>query len=301
MKELHGLIKDSEDLSKFFNDERFKSILKKDESGRVLMKPLPPPEKLKNAIKDPIIDNPEFTINIDEHTDFQNLKLWNKTDLWQHYCGSGGENVPKNILSYFSEQLDLDKISDRPRIGDIWWRFLHRVSYDRRFLLYAQRSIMKDWFDWFDPTLPDQIRDHNRPWDYDHILPYSWAHHETKIKSEIKHLVRLWVNVNGNLRVWPLELNRSKGNGGIVEECINEYGLMNIKSVCSASFIKGEGAEWRAIESKVREGMVPNSEGNKFFREQGNHWKVFIEASMDRTVDIYKEWYDKLLIRELMK
>ena len=103
------------------------------------------------------------------------------------------------------------------------------------------------------------------------------------------NLVRIWVGVNGNYRAWPLELNRSKSNREVIEENVDEYNLPDIESVCEASFIK-EINPWLVLQEK----------GGDRFWEKGDHWKVFIEASMDRNLNIYKEWYEKMRINELM-
>ncbi len=293
--ELLLLIENDTDLVDFFNNKRFHSILEKDKNGLVLMRPLPHPDSLRFELNEAITERPDFKLINRESV------LWESRDLWQHFRGTDGENTPTSMMHFFARHLKANEEDDKLQISDVWWGFLNKVLNDRRFLLYAQRGFIQKNYSWFDPTLPDQIRDHNRPWDYDHILPYSWAHHTTRLKSEISHLVRLWVNVNGNFRVWPLELNRSKGNHVVIEEKVDEYDLSNIEDVCDASFIKDDGAIWSEIESEVREGNAADNEKSKYFWEQGDHWKLFINASMDRTSDIYKEWYDQLCIAELMK
>lgn len=298
-KKLHELIKSNANLDDFFNNERFHMILERDESGRVLMRPLPPPNKLCDVLRNKILGSPDFKLLKKESP------LWENNDLWQHFRGNNGDEMPKEMFEFFSSHLGGNENDDKEKISDVWWVFLRKTLNERRFLLYAQRKFINDNYGWFDPTLPDQIRDHNRPWDYDHILPHSWSHHISKnserVKSDISCLVRLWVNVNGNLRAWPLELNRSKGNHEIIEENAEEYSYSNITAVCDASFIRGDGEVWGEIEGKVREGKAPDNGDNKYFWEEGEHWKLFIEASIDRSVDIYKEWYDNLSISDLMK
>ena len=293
--ELLQLINDNAHIVDFFNNKRFQSILERDKNGHVLMRPLPHPDSLCFELNKTITEHPDFRLINRESA------LWKSERLWQHFHGTDGENTPASMMQFFASHLKANEKDDKLQISNVWWGFLDKVLNDRRFLLYAQRSFIQKNYSWFDPTLPDQIRDHNRPWDYDHILPYSWAHHTTRLKSEISYLVRLWVNVNGNFRVWPLELNRSKGNHEVIEEKVEEYGLLKIEDVCDASFIKDNGAIWSEIEGKVHEGNAPDNEKRKHFWEQGKHWNLFIEASIDRSADIYKEWYDNLSISDLMK
>jgi hypothetical protein len=49
------------------------------------------------------------------------------------------------------------------------------------------------------------MEDINRPWDYDHI-------HASNLIANKKHIpgiIRKWHHSIGNLRSWPLELNRA--------------------------------------------------------------------------------------------
>ncbi|MCK5663503.1 MAG: hypothetical protein KAI17_08445, partial [Thiotrichaceae bacterium] len=69
-----------------------------------------------------------------------------------------------------------------------------------------------------------------------------------------------------------------------------EYDLKDEDKVCKASFID-DPATWKELEKVEKDG----------FLKPGKHWELFIKASIDRTVDIYEEWYECLSIKELMK
>jgi hypothetical protein len=281
---------DKKDLPDFFNHDRFNRILKPYQ-GRIAMTPLPHPDELKSAIEAPVITNTEF---IREGNTY-NTDLWTKKDLWHLYREDKGQN--ETIVKYFSDRLypDEDNGGQEDKTADIWWHFIMRVCRNKNFILYAQRQYIdsEDWFGWFDPTQPDQITDYNRPWDYDHILPYSWTHHKSeRTKQKIPYLVRIWVNVNGNLRAWPMELNRSKRDSEIIENAIPEYNLTNKDDVCEASFIRHKD-EWDKLDKS-------RSTKQEFWKS-GPHWPNLIEASMHRTLDLYKEWYDELCIGEITK
>jgi len=282
-KELVELKKheDIEGIKNFFDKEQFAKILQLTDKRKILMPPLPTPDMLNKILLLPL-----SPLNKNEDG------LWTKKDLWDHY---GGEKTPEEVIDFSGKHMAILESDGNQKIKDAWWHFLHRTckSADHTILLYAQRKCINKWFNWFDPTQPDQIIGHNRPWDYDHILPHSWTNHESsRMKSEVPHLVRIWVNSNGNFRAWPLELNRSKRNSKIIEDSIPEYQLEGKGAVCNASFIKNE-TDWNNLCDQTKEKFC--KEGNE------EKWICFVEAAIQRNVDIYREWYEELHIGSLME
>jgi hypothetical protein len=283
------------DILNFFNCDRLATLLQLDERGRVLMLPLPEPCCLRKSLSEP--------------KPWEENELVKTDSLWNLYAE---DRTPEAIATFFLKSLgdniksdDLD-VTLEQKTKEAWWTFLHRVVYgsDRRLILYAQREILNDndWFGWFDPTLPKQIADHNRPWDYDHILPHSWSHDGRGVFSGLSDSVRIWINSNGNLRVWPLELNRSKGAHEIFEKKVVEYGLEDKLSVKEKSFIiertKDGKCPWDLLEDKIpKEGL-----NYKFWDTKSgyDHWHIFVEVAIDRTVDLYEEWYNQLDIKNLI-
>lgn len=279
---------DQSSLHDFFNQEGFSELLNGDDKGVVLMLPIPHPDCLKKAIHSQVVKDKEFE-EVPIGNDKSSNLWWKKPYMWNHL---GGESTPESMRVFFYDKLNngVSGVNNDQKIRELWWRFFEQVYKNKRFILYAQREQLKSWYDWFDPTQPDQIQDRNRPWDYDHILPYSWAHHTSRVFSELPHLVRIWINANGNFRAWPLELNRSKGNDEIIEDKVDGYPILDTKeNVCKASFISTPG-KWSEL----------NEVGKDGFNKSGEHWKTFVGISIDRTIEIYEAWYDTLLIDELM-
>jgi Protein of unknown function DUF262 len=291
-KELSEIQEDAS-LIDFFNNKRFSDILKVDEQQRVLMTPLPSPEAVKEVLMQKIPENDGY-IKIPKNIKESEL-WWKKKGIWDHF---GGVNSPEDMINFFNQYT---KDNDQ-KSREVWFNFFKFIFNDRRLLLYAQRCKINDWFDWYDPTLPDQIHDHNRPWDNDHILPHSWAHDKRGVYQNFPYLVRIWINANGNFRIWPLELNRSKGNKVIIEESIESYNLHDKSMVYEASFInKKNQVEWEKLDNEeLWEKDTSGNYDNKFWK-QGNHWGIFLDAAMDRTIDIYREWYEQLAIDQLMQ
>ncbi|RMD98864.1 MAG: hypothetical protein D6816_15645, partial [Bacteroidetes bacterium] len=80
------------------------------------------------------------------------------------------------------------------------------------------------------------------------------------------------------------------------ENAVVEYDLEDPSAVLTASFVsETDKAYWQKL------GVVSSKDDFRGNHEGGNHeaWRWFIEASLRRTVIIYREWYRCLCIREL--
>lgn len=255
-------------ITDFFDSVRFNSLFYDKNS---LLMPLPEPQEVRDALASMILKN------------MGSGEIW-KQDWWDQV-----KDPEQDIVKYFNDWIYAD---DRSVAQKAWLNFFRAIYKDKRFLLYAQRRFIKAQFDWFDPILPDQTQDKNRPWDYDHILPHSWTHHRTgRTINDVPRLVKTWVNSNGNFRVWPYELNRSKGNQFLFEKELPTYNL-NEKEVIEASFVS-DIAAWDSIE-ELKNGKFIEKNGSKV-------QQLFVTAAVNRTVDIYQEWYEQLHVRELME
>lgn len=208
------------------------------------------------------------------------LGSWNRTgeepqNLWEMYFSQPSPEQQDLYAKLYPDDDSHKAISD----------FLNMVCHDKRLLLYAQRSYVGKWFGWFDPTQIARVNDHNVPWDFDHILPWSWVGNE-RIYSPVPKSVRVFVNSIGNLRAWPAEYNRSKGNRAMFEEEIAEYGLLSKTDIYDASFVKHHES-WNKLEELS---------GGDFW-SSGNELEIFRRFHpivTARIVDIYEEWHTNL-------
>lgn len=251
-KKLIALENGEGDIAEFFGRGTFRLFTTKpDSGGSATMTDLPDVATLKENLLAPRKD----------------------ADSWDALLAIGGEPKYANFEYLYSEGA-----------GGIP-KFLKVLFADRRLVLFAQRRHMKDWFGWFDPTRVGQVTDHNAPWDFDHILPKSWTG-ESRTSPSIPNLVRIWISSNGNVRAWPAELNRSKGNACMIEkERIPEYGLENEDATFRASFVARDDG-WGDL-AVVQE--IPQFRDTK-------HYNHFVEAAVTRTVKIYEEWHKQLRI-----
>jgi hypothetical protein len=267
-KALQKEIEVENNITDFFGSVRFNALFCNKDS---LLMPLPEPQDVRDALTSMVLKN------------MGSGEIW-KQDWWDQI-----KDPEQDIVRYFNEWIYAD---DMGVAQNLWFKFFKKIYKNRRFLLYSQRSFIKEHFDWFDPILPDQTEDHNRPWDFDHILPHSWTHHSSgRTLTHASRLVKTWVNSNGNFRVWPYELNRSKGNQFLFEKELPTYNLTG-KEVIEASFVIDIGA-WDSIE-ELKNGKFMEKNGSKV-------QQLFITAAVNRTVDIYQEWYEQLHIGELME
>lgn len=148
---------------------------------------------------------------------------------------------------------------------------LQIIERERELLLYAQRTYLKRRFKDYDPAREDLWEQHNRPWDYDHILPSS----KISGKHYIPAGVKAWVYCIANLRAWPMEDNRSdQADSPIKKIRPSYYNDSFIIDMELDGFEKGYTEEIRNFDFA----------------------NVFISAGKNRLLRIYREWYDTLEI-----
>lgn len=175
----------------------------------------------------------------------------------------------KNLKDWDFWQLIGEESSDSAN-----WPFLERLWERKELLLYAQRAFMCTRFQDYDPSRTDTWKESNRPWDYDHLLPKVTLHYN---QGTFKRACDQWVDTIGNLRAWPMELNRSKGAAldGIKED---EY---------TNSFILG--AEECKAFSMTKHDLYDAEKS-----------AAFMLASRSRMLRIYAEWFTTLDIGYLL-
>lgn len=98
-----------------------------------------------------------------------------------------------------------------------WHDFYSRISFwrnaeAREMLLYAQRAFINKHFCLYDPAREDLWEEHNRPWDYDHIIPQNWIKQKGRQRRQFTEYCDHWVDRIGNIAAIPFEANRSKGD-----------------------------------------------------------------------------------------
>jgi hypothetical protein len=159
-----------------------------------------------------------------------------------------------------------------------WEGFLN-FRGNRELLLYAQRHFLARRFSDYNPARKDLWEAHNRPWDFDHILPQSYFRNR-KDGAHYMGLCQTLGNTIGNYRAWPYEDNRS-----------DQAELAKVK-------LKGDPTRLEDSFLTIEE-MREFSQGDDV-RHKEPAARMFIEAGRKRLLRIYREWYETVGVSELI-
>lgn len=296
-----------EKIDDFFNRTNFRFILPTEPDGKIVMLPLVPPDILDKLIQDRV------TSGCSGYLGPKNKQYWLAASGWTHYSD---RLVPSEFsklhigLKDWLNQIPLDPLDGQVDVTDstshperrreAWYQFMEKLWSNRRMVDYAQRAWLMRWFHDFDPTLPGQMDDLNRPWDYDHIHPQSMGS-----SSSIRNLpavIREWHTSIGNIRAWPLELNRGDQDDApaikldTTSHDTQRFQLEDSKTLRKASFI-GETKDWPHWQNSV-----PNQlKNNRYLldAENAENRIALITAITTRFCRIYREWYESLALDKL--
>ena len=221
---------------------------------------------------------------------------------------SGEENDSKIVLKVLSSK-NLNKILTKPQNNDDlknwrWWTeyinnskferneilerekglvpFLNRLfegntgrGKARYLLLYAQRKYLARKFSDYDPSNSDLWEQDNRPWDFDHILPSAVLGYN---QGTFREVCRQWAGTIGNLRAWPMEENRSRGDQQAfktITGCDVENSFLTTNDISSFSM-----------------------ERDDVYDLKKSH--TFVCAVRERLLKIYEEWQKFLPVKNLL-
>jgi hypothetical protein len=172
----------------------------------------------------------------------------------------------------------------RQKAENSLWPFVHKTIHSRPLLLYAQRRYLSVQFESYDPSCVDVWTGHDRPWDYDHILPSAVIYR--KHNQEFKSACSQWTGTIGNLRAWPLEANRSKSDDMAIRTITTPEDRSN-------SLITAE------VENKDQDECLAFSMCEQDINDPSKVAR-FMNAARSRMLRIYAEWYDSLEISRLL-
>lgn len=138
--------------------------------------------------------------------------------------------ISKDAFSLlFGKEIGSDKgwrTWEEDRTNQPWWPLWKLVASNREMLLYAQREYICRKFPNYDPAKLDLWEEHNRPWDYDHIIPQDWIYQYRAWKKQYTDYCCNWKDNNGNMAAIPFEINRSKSNSADWKEYIDYKDLL---------------------------------------------------------------------------
>jgi len=265
---------------------------------RVHLLPLVPPEILRCAVQNRVID--PFKEADDD--------LWSNWQFHNHFA-----NDPQDLIqaaNWYSSLHNLVPVGSEDDVAqhrsNAWRAFVNALIDKRELTLYAQRGSLLNWFPDYDPASADRKKgtDHpDQPWDFDHILPskYKSAHY-------VPNIIREWQRSLGNLRAWPAEVNRSDGatppidklcepdaDASIDSRELKCYNLTSQTARLKASSITTEELElWR--EACPNEG----EHSNYLAQSENKHKRCMVlRVITARWVRLYEDWYKDLKIADL--
>jgi len=169
---------------------------------------------------------------------------------------------------------DMQKERERDQL----WGFVNRIHNLRHadtILLYAQRKYYYRKFGTY-ADFSYFWQAHNRPWDYDHILPKSVLYWQKGI--EFKSFADPWLWNIGNYRILHFSDNRSRQDSPLGEN----------EKLEDLFLLPKEKNEYNAF-------LLKTSDFNDFEKA-----KRFVEASKNRLIEIYRKWWEGLEVDNLL-
>ena len=153
--------------------------------------------------------------------------------------------------------------------ADAHGRFIEKVKDTREMLLYHQRDYINAAFQGFDPSNKLMWKGHNRPWDYDHILPSNDLDGRRLRNDKTKYLYicQSWQQSIGNLIAVDLSFNRSAQD-----------------SLTASDKYPNDKAITTAFDFKIED------------TDNIHSTRSFVLAAKNRFLEIYTDWHTNLLV-----
>jgi len=284
----------------YFNRKQFSQICRLDEHLNQHMVPLIGVEDLERICKKHITGY----VGCQDTITRKDSRIWKEWD-WYHWLVVPAASELKDFyIARLSPTKTVRNASDIDvpdsalgacdRFFDVLWN-CHPM------LLFAQRKWLATWFPNFNPALPEFMEDKNRPWDYDHIHPQNYLRSDggNSLRG-MPQLIKDWHGSIGNLRAWPLEINRADGDRipqlkfddiGAIER---RYGINREKHKLEASFVGADDLPcWHE--------SLPAGSERGYLKESDAHEArcALIKAIVTRFNRIYQDWYQGLRLADL--
>lgn len=161
-------------------------------------------------------------------------------------------------------------------------------------LIYAQREQMAHLFREYDPSQVGYWDLHNRPWDFDHILPQSAFTNLKQSKNTYMESCKQWGKTIANLHILPFEENRSRHAKEADKSLRADGDSLRRMLLLDAAAAPSDRRPFFSLTSV----HVKDSDTNASLSRQKVH--DFIIDARSRLLRIYRDWFDTLLIRDLL-
>lgn len=294
-------------LPDFFNKSVFEKTLRLGRNDKLIACPLPTPEILELIIRQRVTEAAGFN---QPDSDF--WKKWNRYESLQ-------QAFPEVLKKWFydcvdriwwSEEKDALTPDQNAKHDEVWRHFSNQLWDKKSLVLFAQRARLRQWFPDYDPTVPDQIEDKNRPWDWDHIHPRRYLISDSGSSLRmIPRIVWAWHGSIGNFRAWPLELNRADGDISPRQKFSDDdrvrktrYDMKDAQADCDASFVGDQSDGLDEWHNSVPEAVENGNQNKRYLAldEHGQARQALVRAITHRFTKLYRHWYAGLRICDLM-
>ena len=207
------------------------------------------PEELKEKLEEKI--NAAFEAMENSNTDFHNL--------WQ-------------LLTYRNDE-DL-------RFAN----FASKLWHMQEFLVYIQRKQLCD-MSGYDPSNKTLWETHNRPWDYDHMLPSAALNAQGKGLRKYTSLCKIFQRGIGNQMALPFSMNRSKSDGDFVQHYQNSENEER-ELIKSAFALDEDKLDAFSLTLDTSEDQAAAEK--------------YIQATNKRLIKLYQQWFNDLSVEDLI-
>lgn len=177
-----------------------------------------------------------------------------------------------------------------------FWPLLTRLregDSSKYLLIFGQRDWMHQRFP-YDPSIAGYWEDHNRPWDYDHILP-QYMFTNWKRKNTFLWVCQEWGNTIGNLHILPFEQNRSRQNDLATDSLPGNAAFLRGAFLDDTS--QTPPGDLRSMFSITVE-HVTDSGPDPAVNRQKVHG--FVTAARTRMLRLYTDWFDSMDIGSML-
>ncbi len=301
---------EGEGIKTFFSAKRFVKAFKRTD-GQFGLLPLVPPNVLESAIESNVFgrgfDSPASDLweswtweklterSIDDRVLGKKLHRWYKRSFKKLWDRTDNQD---------EEALDVGSLYQQA-----WKLFVDKLKTEKALVLFAQRKWLVDWLANvnYDPAGADQVEETDTPWDFDHIHPSSLI----TAKWNVPERIRAWHGSIGNLRAWPLSVNRGDGNDPPqnkfsaeqfsetrARERLKQFCIESKEDLLKASFVDDKNLKCWELSTPPEEEDYPHGYLGKP-DEFGEQRKYLVRAIVGRWLGLYRNWYETMRIGDL--
>lgn len=162
--------------------------------------------------------------------------------------------------------------------------FASKLWHMQEFLVYIQRKQLCDMSE-YDPSNKTLWETHNRPWDYDHMLPSAALNAQGRGLRKYTSLCKIFQRGIGNQMALPFSMNRSKSDGDFVQHYQNSENEER-ELIKSAFALDEDKLDAFSLTLDASEDKAAAAK--------------YIQATNKRLIKLYQQWFNDLSVEDLI-